>query len=153
MKSVGMLRSDVASAVPPQYRGDPQAVDLSHLRTKKQAQQEARKVRQVASAVRLVRDDLYAEMRRINGAAINAGFEVSKTISDDDFENGMRAFESGGDASILQRIENQKAARRRIDSAADAAIEPCNQLLAEIGKELHRLRDIVIRIKDIELAL
>lgn len=145
------LRQALINAVPEQWRGDPAKIDLAHVVGKKHAQQEARRVRQVASAVRLVREDLFAEMRRINGASINEEAAISAEITDDEFERGMRALDRG-DNSIL-KIQASHT-RRRAESRAkyDIEIEQCNQLLAEINRELHRLREIVLRIKDIEIA-
>lgn len=151
MSKIIELRAALQNAVPDQWRGDPAKIDLTHVVGKKHAQQEARRVRQVASAVRLVREDLYAEMRRINGAAINEGFAISEELTDDEFERGMRALNRGDD-SILKIQASQTKRRAESRAKHDAEIEHCNRLLAEINRELHRLRDIVLRIKDIELA-
>lgn len=151
MSKIIDLRAAAQNAVPEQWRGDPAKINLAHVVGKKHAQQEARRVRQVASAVPLVREDLYAEMRRINGASINTEAAISAELTDDEFERGMRALDRG-DNNIL-KIQASHT-RRRAESRAkyDIEIEQCNQLLAEIGRELHRLRDIVLRIKDIELS-
>jgi hypothetical protein len=146
------LRAALSAAVPEQWKGDPRTISLAYIDSAKRAQQEGRKVRQAASAVRIVRESLHAEMRRINRACIDEQAAIGSSIPWQEFDDGMHAYLKHGDESILRRQEEQSRQRDKARRQCDAAIEPCNALLADIQRELHRLRDIGILIKEIEIS-
>jgi hypothetical protein len=152
MSTLNDLRAELSAAVPEQWHGDPRKISLAYINNAKRAQQEARKVRQVASAVRLVRESLHTEMRRINRACIDELNELSAPIPDREFDEGLQAYLKRDDESMLRRHEEQNRRRDEARKRCDAAIEPCNALLADIERELHRLRDIGILIKEIEIS-
>lgn len=64
----------------------------------------------------------------------------------------MRAYLKHSNKSVLRRQDEQNRRRDEARKRRDAAIEPCNALLADIERELHRLRDIGILIKEIEIS-
>ena len=138
--------------MPEQRKGDPRTISLAYIDSAKRAQQEGRKVRQAASAVRIVRESLHAEMRRINRVCIDELNELSAPIPDREFDEGLQAYLKRDDKSMLRRYEERSRQQNEARRRCDAAIEPCNALLADIQRELHRLRDIGILIKEIEIS-
>ena len=142
MSTINDLRAALSAAVPEQWKGDPRSISLAYIDSAKRAQQEGRKVRQAASAVRLVRESLHAEMRRINRACIDEQAAIGSSIPRQEFDEGMRAYLKRDDESMLRRQDEQNRRRDEARKRCDTAIEPCNALLADIG----------ILIKEIEIS-